>query len=106
MRAPFDDMICGDPLRFAIESEISHAYPDLGSRALGFFVLHVGGLSYGVRAPDATLLACSLDDVETLIAERGLRRTPFVEGVHGGVIADAFRDAIYTPDQEESFFSE
>jgi hypothetical protein len=57
-------MIVGDPSVFAIESEITRAYERLSFRALGYFVIYVCGRSYGVRAPDATMLACSFDAVE------------------------------------------
>ena len=44
---------------FGIESGVAQAYERLSFRALGFFVLHVGGMRYGVFEPDATLLANS-----------------------------------------------
>ena len=64
-------ILMGNPKVFAIESHISRAYPDAGRRALGFFVLHLNGTSYGVRAPDATLLACSFDAVVVRLHRRG-----------------------------------
>ena len=48
-------MIVGDTQVFAIESEITEAYASLGLRALGFFVIHVGGSRYGVYDPNATM---------------------------------------------------
>jgi hypothetical protein len=53
------------------------AYERLGFLALGFFVIHIGGRCYGVRAQDATMLACSFSKVERRIAERGLHTAPF-----------------------------
>ena len=70
-------MIIGSPVTFAIESEISRAYAMVGARALGFFVLLIAGERYGVRAPDASLLACSLDEVELRLSRRGSHIAPF-----------------------------
>ncbi len=97
-------MIHGSAENFAIESGITEAYPELGSRALGYFVLHIGGERYGVLAPDASLLACSLGTVEGTTLHRGGHLAPFFRGYEGGAIADAFRDAVYAPDQEETRF--
>ena len=94
----------GNPEIFAIESEISRAYERLGLRALGFFVLHVGGRRYGVYEPEATMLANSFDDVQERIAFRGTHTAPFGSEPDGVAIADAFRNAIYADKQEESFF--
>jgi hypothetical protein len=97
-------MMTGDPFTFAIESGITHAYERLGFRALGFFVLHLGGHRYGVHAPDASLLACSLGEVENRLARRGFHTAPFASEGDGGKIADAFGDAVYAPDQEGKDF--
>lgn len=98
-------MLIGDPSEFAIESCISIAYEELGARALGFFVIHIGGRCYGVREPDASWLACSFDTVAERIAQRGTHTAPFTDERDAGKIADAYRDAIYAPDQEnEEFF--
>jgi hypothetical protein len=98
-------MIIGDPSKFAIESDITRAVPvDDRSLASGFFVLHIEGRCYGVREPDATLLGCSIDEVENRSARRGQHTAPFAQEVDAGEIADAFRDAIYAPDQEERQF--
>jgi hypothetical protein len=64
-------LIVGNSLTFAIESGITQAYENLSQRALGYFVIHVGGKKYGVHAPEATLLACSLDAVHRRIVQRG-----------------------------------
>jgi hypothetical protein len=92
-------MIIGDPSTFAIESGITKAYVRLGFRALGFFVLHIGGRRFGVYAPDATMLACSFGSVEDRIAHRGTHIAPFANEP-GGVLADSFLDAIYAPEEE------
>src|SRR5260221_14792458 len=96
-------MIGGDPSIFAIESGITQAYDRLSFLALGFFVIHVGGRRYGVDEPDATMLGCSFDEVERRIARRGGHQAPFGE-MNAGQIADAFRNAIYAEQQEDSYF--
>ncbi len=98
-------MIVGNPSTFSIESSITRAYETLGCRALGFFVLHLGGQRYGVHAPDASMLACSLGEVEDRLSRRGSHVAPFACEVEGGKIADAFRDGVYASGkEEESFF--
>ena len=97
-------MLVGDPSKFAIESSISIAYEELGARALGFFVIHIGGRRYGVHEPDASWLACSFDEVERRLAERGTHTAPFSSEPDAGKIADAQYDARYAPDQEDEWF--
>lgn len=97
-------MIIGDPSTFAIESHITVAYERLGFRGLGYFVIHIGGLAYGVREPDATLLACSLDEIDKRLASEGRHIAPFSKEPDSDSIADAFRSAIYGECQDESFF--
>lgn len=97
-------MIVGDPSILGIESRITRAYERLSFRALGFFVIHVGGRRYGVYKPDATMLACSFDAVQRRIADRGTHTASFATESDAGQIADAFRNAIYAEDQEESYF--
>lgn len=98
-------MIIGDCSIFAIESGITHAYERLSLRALGFFVIHIGGHRYGVYSPDATMLACSFDEVRDRLARRGRHTAPFSTDPDAGKIADSFCQAIYAPDKEnEQFF--
>jgi len=98
-------MIIGDPARFALESRITTAYSKPGLRALGLFVIHICGKRYGVYEPDATMLACSLDEVRERISWRGRHTTPFSHEQDAGKIADAYRRAVYAPHQEkETFF--
>jgi immunity protein 42 of polymorphic toxin system len=97
-------MIVGSPSSFAIESSITDAYERLSFRALGYFVIHVGGRCYGVRKPDATMLACSFDEVQDRIACRGKYTAPFAGEADAGEIAEAFRNAIYSERQEEKYF--
>lgn len=97
-------MIVGDRSTFAVESAITKAYARLSFRALGFFVIYVGGRRYGVYKPDATLLACSFDEVGNRIARRGEHAAPFAAELDAGKIADAVRNAIYAEKPDESFF--
>jgi Immunity protein 42 len=88
-------MIVGDPSSFAIESEISRAYLRASLRGLGFFVIHLGSAMYGVRALDATMLACSFDEVEKRLVERGRHIAPFSSEPDAGKLADAICQSIY-----------
>lgn len=98
-------MIVGNPSSLAIESSVTEAYESMGQRALGFFVLHVGGKCYGVRSPTATLLACSFDAVQRRIERRGQHRMQLGGEPDAMKIADAVRAAFYDEDrQQEQFF--
>ena len=97
-------MIVGDPDTFAIESGITKAFERLSFRALGFFVIHVGGRRYGVHEPDATMLALALDDADRRLAFRGKHNAPFASVPDASKIAHAFRNACYAEEQEDSFF--
>lgn len=96
-------MIVGDPRTFAIESEVSRAYESLSCRGLGFFVIHLGGLTYGVRAADATMLACSFDEVEERLRERGAHCAFLSTEPDAGKISDAIRMGLYSPDECETY---
>jgi hypothetical protein len=94
----------GDKVRFAIESEITKAYERLSFVALGYFVIFVAGHRYGVLKPDASMLACSVGTVEDRILERGTHTAPFASDPNAGLIANAYRDAIFAPNQDEEVF--
>jgi hypothetical protein len=98
-------MIVGDPAKFAIESHVTRAYARLSFRALGFFVIHISGKQYGIRNPNATMLACSFDEIESRISHRGTHSAPFATECDAGKIADAFRNAIYGEHQAETLLS-
>ena len=59
---------------------------------------------YGVKSPDATLLANSFDEVERRVAMRGSHAVPFATEADAGIIADSFRNAIYAERRQESYF--
>lgn len=88
-------LIVGNTLNFAIESCITQVYENLSQRALGYFVIHVGGHSYGVRAPEATLLACSLDAVQRRIKRRGMHFMSIDAGADALKIAEAVLAVAY-----------
>ncbi len=98
-------MIVGDPSVFAIESGMTRAYERLSLLGLGFFAIHIGGRSYGQRAPESTMLACSYGEVEARISSCGNHTVPFAAQPDGGKIADAFRTALYSDTPQESYFS-
>lgn len=97
-------MIVGDTSTFAIESSITQPLERLGARALGFFVIHVGGHCYGVRSPEATLLACSLDAVQRRIVKKGKHCVSFSAEVDASKVVDAFRAATYDQDRQDEIF--
>ena len=75
------------------------------SNALGFFVLHVGGNRYGVKAPTATMLGCSYDAVVRRIARRDQHCVAFASESSAARIADAVSGALYCEGrQSETFF--
>lgn len=88
-------ILVGNPELFAIESRITDAYESRAFLALGCFMLHVGGKRYGVERPDASLLACSFDEVARRIENRGKHVASFTHHKCAGDIADAVFGAIY-----------
>jgi hypothetical protein len=97
-------MIKGEASIFAIESEITRAFESVSWRGLGFFVIHVAGRSYGIKAPGQSMLACSIDEVQMRIARRGLHQAPFSDRAAID-IADAFTRAVYLDiEDNETFF--
>jgi hypothetical protein len=97
-------VIVGDGEGFAIESAITKALPSAGQRALGFFVVHIGDRTYGVRAPDASMLACSLDAVNDCRRRRGTHCVPFLSEIDAALIAEAFLDANYRETDRLDYF--
>jgi Immunity protein 42 len=97
-------MTVGDTSLFAIESEITRAFEKPSWRGLGFFVIHVGGQSYGIKSPGQSMLACSFDEVGARITGRGTHHAPFAEAA-AIEIANAYTSAIYLDnDGKEMYF--
>jgi len=97
-------LLIGDPVVFAVESRITQAYHQVGLCALGYFVIYIRTLCYGRRSADATMLACSLDEVQRRVAMRGNHTAPFADENNAGRIADAFRSAVYGVKQSAAYF--
>lgn len=97
-------MIVGDRNIFAIESAITLALPGLGQRALGYFLIHIRGTCYGVREPDATLLACSFDEVGNRLTRRGTHQIPYLSCTSASEIVEAFLDACYRETSRIDYF--
>jgi hypothetical protein len=98
------EVLIGDPLILAIESEIAFAYERRSFLALGFFVIHVLGQSYGRRSSDSSMLACSHDQVKKRFAERGTHDVAFGTEPAAGKIADSFLTAVYANEQQDDYF--
>ncbi len=69
-------IIFGNPSRFAIESDISKIYSTRSLMALGYFVIYVCGMMYGVKKSDATALACSYHEVLRRLQQRNSHKLP------------------------------
>jgi hypothetical protein len=95
-------MIVGNPSLLAIQSELTIAFARTSFLGLGYFALHVGNLCYGVRTPDATMLACSFEAVTKRIKERGRHQVSFATMSEAGQIADAVRLALYAESEADS----
>jgi len=94
-------MLVGNSSACAIESYISQVYSNLGAFALGYFVIHVAGKVYGVRDPDASLLACSFDEVRRRLKRRGHHSFPDISGFSAERIAEAVHNAIYSEEPDD-----
>lgn len=88
-------MLVGSKDRLAIESVITAVLPSLSERALGYFVIYVGGRLFGVKRPDASLLACSFEEVIGRLRRRGSHQVPLLSGLSAPVIVEAFLNAVY-----------
>jgi hypothetical protein len=97
-------MIVGDISKIAIESEITVAFSELHKIALGFFILHVANKSYGVRATEASLLACSLQTVRQRIANRGDHETFLAAIDDPGAIVEAVLSCLYSLARQDDIF--
>jgi hypothetical protein len=95
-------VIIGDPETFAIESVITEAYEEPSLMALGYFIIHICGGSFGLKEIDATMLACSFDEVAKRIAGRGFYNPPFPVDSSAERIANAFIRAGYEPTHKDS----
>lgn len=97
-------MIIGRKENFAIEHEITEVYQRLGAKALGFFVIYVDGRCFGIRRPDATLLACSFDKVQKLVCARGHESASFLKDVDSFYISKTVFECYHGDLSENSYF--
>jgi hypothetical protein len=98
-------MTLGNKSNFAIESGITRAYRRLSFLALGFFVIYLKNHRYGVCEPDATMLACSVGEIEKRLDQRGSHIAPFATEPDAGRIVDAFlRRDIELDVENQQFF--
>lgn len=98
-------MIVGDPSIIAIESGLTHCYASQSKLGLGYFLIHLGGKTYGVRSAEATLLACSFDSVAKRLARRGSHVASFGTTAAADEIARAYLRATFEETQShERFF--
>ncbi|MGR4876186.1 hypothetical protein [Pseudoxanthomonas sp. LARHCG66] len=58
---------------------MSKAFPEAGTFGLGSFQVAVNGLWFGVKGEDATLLACSRDEMERRVRSRGSHTAEYAE---------------------------
>ena len=97
-------MIVGDTRVFAIESGITDAFQRPFPSALGYFIIHVCGQTYGVKKDDASMLACSFDEVERRLRQRGAHVPPVKADVAAVEFATAYLDAIYRDTSRTDYF--
>jgi hypothetical protein len=96
------DLFFGNLSAFALESRSSEAFARPSLRALGYFIIHVAGRSYGVRQDDATMLACSFEEVGRRLERRGGHTAPFASNPDGKAIAESVYNATYGPENAVS----
>lgn len=94
----------GSPSIFSLESSITEVYSEPGSFALGYFLIYINGCKYGVCSPDATLLACSVDEVKTRCSRKGQHQVEFSKEENPYDIAEAIYSSIYRESPEEKSF--
>lgn len=96
--------LVGDKSRFAIETYIARPYECLGQLALGYFILYVGGQTYGVQSADATMLACSFDAVSRRLSRRGMHIAVFGSETSLEKLVQSVHDALYEDISAETQF--
>jgi hypothetical protein len=97
-------MIIGNPAQFAIEFGISMMSEKASIGAIGFFNIHISECRYGLHDVDSTAIACSFDEVERRISQRGTHTASFSTEPDAGLIAESLRNALYSEEGRESYF--
>lgn len=88
-------MIVGSAENFALESGLSCPVKNTSQQALGFFLIHLGGVEFGVRDSEATLLGCSIDTVEQRLATRGCHVSERLASLSAKELADLYLSSFY-----------
>ena len=97
-------MIVGDIGVFAIESAITEAFRSDSQLALGCFVIHVDGRSYGVKEPNASIMGCSFDEVGRRIQQRGSHSMSVFANVSAQQIVESYLDALFGNSPRAEYF--
>jgi Immunity protein 42 len=98
-------MIIGRPQSFEIEYRITAIGDAISRNALGCFILHINGASFGLHEPDATPLGPAYADIKKRIARRGLHTVPFAAHPNAGEIIDTIYEGMYYLEpMHDSFF--
>lgn len=85
----------GNSERFAIETHVEMVVPKASQLALGYFAIHINGTVYGVREPDATLLACSYDLICSRLGRRGMHLSQLATNYPAEELVRCIQLAIY-----------
>ncbi|TCL88061.1 immunity protein 42 of polymorphic toxin system [Rhizobium sp. PP-WC-2G-219] len=88
-------MLVGDPTTFAVESEITEAYPSEPQMALGYFNIYILGKRYGVFHHNASLLGSSFQEVVERLERRGEHTATQYGRYDGYALAEQFLNAYY-----------
>jgi hypothetical protein len=94
----------GNPSIFAIESGVTKFYERLSQRAIGYFVIYVNGKRYGVKSPDASLLACSFDAVNERLLHRGTHSVEFASEPKALKVVNAYIATQLNGERKNDFF--
>ena len=97
-------MIIGNPTKFAVEYKITEVNEILSQRALGYFIIHVCGKTYGIKAPNATLLGSAFYELQDIIARRGTHIASFISESDAAEIANGYLVGGYSWDSENEIF--
>jgi hypothetical protein len=90
-----NSLLVGSRNSFAIESHVSQILTSPSQMGLGYFNVHIADCRYGVRGPDATLLACSFDAVNERLRSRGKHICPRLDQVNGLKLSALYYDLVY-----------
>lgn len=96
-------IVVGNTNLFAIESNVSVFYQSKGQLALGYFVVYIRDVCYGVKLIDATLLACSFYQIDDILKKRTSHTLLFSE-VDAQDLADMYLAVIYAENSGDCLY--